>query len=195
VSAPEWTDPAWLAEAEAWIRRHVAPTGEIEQPHVRPWATALRVPTADGVVWFKASAPEVAHEGPVVQLLAARRPDLVPPLLALDRERAWMLSADGGTRLRELVESERDLSRWLDVLPAYAALQRDAAVDVDAFLAAGVPDCRLAALPGLYRGLAERLDASRRRSSTTTSTMHRSSSRTARTACSTGATPSSRTRS
>ena len=163
MSAPDWTDPAWLAEAEAWIRARVAPTGAIEQPHVRPWATALRVPTADGVVWFKASAPEVAHEGPVVELLSARRPDLVPPLLAFDRDRAWMLSADGGTRLRELVESERDLSRWLDVLPAYAGLQRDAAADVDAFLAAGVPDRRLAVLPELYRGLADRLDDERLR--------------------------------
>jgi hypothetical protein len=163
VVARDWTDPGWLAEAEAWIRSHVTPTGAIDQPHVRPWATALRVPTAGGVVWFKASAPEVAHEGPVVELLSGRRPELVPPPIAVERERAWMLSADGGTRLREIVASERDLSRWVDVLRPYAELQRDAAADVDAFLAAGVPDRRLAVLPGLYRGLAERLDDDRLR--------------------------------
>ena len=49
-----WTQPEWLAGAEAWIRERVDLTGEIEQPHVRWWSTVLRVPTADGVVWFKA---------------------------------------------------------------------------------------------------------------------------------------------
>ena len=91
-----WTDLAFLAEAHAWIRAHVEPAGEIEQPHVRSWATALRVPTADGVVWFKASADEVAHEGPLVELLSSRRPDVVPPPIAIDAGRAWMLSHDAG---------------------------------------------------------------------------------------------------
>ena len=31
-----WTNPHWpLAQAHAWIRENVTPTGEIEQPHVR----------------------------------------------------------------------------------------------------------------------------------------------------------------
>jgi hypothetical protein len=154
-----WTDPDWLREAHAWIRGHVAPIGEIEQTHVQRWATALRVPTRDGIVWFKASAPETAYEGAVVGLLSARRPELVPPPIAADEERGWLLSHDGGTPLRTLAET----SRWLDVLPAYAELQRAAAADVGAFLAAGVPDRRLEALPALYRELAERLDDDRLR--------------------------------
>lgn len=141
----QWTDPEWLAEAEAWIRRHVEPVAGIEQPHVRPWATALRVPTAEGVVWFKASVPALAHEGPLTRILARHDPGLVPPPLALDEERGWMLSRDGGTRLREL----RDLAPWLEVLPRYARLQLAAAPDVEAFLALGVPDRRLAVLPDL----------------------------------------------
>jgi hypothetical protein len=136
----------------------VDPSGPIEQPHVQRWATALRVPTADGVVWFKASLPELAHEGPVVELLSARRPDVVPPLIALDARRGWMLSGDGGVCLRDLVGRERDLSRWLDVLPRYAEVQREAVLDVDAFLRAGTPDRRLAVLPAQYRDLLARLD-------------------------------------
>ena len=160
----EWSDPAWLAAAHAWIRAELerlglSVTGEIEQPHVRPWATALRVPTEDGVVWFKANAPVLAHEAQAVRLLSARRPDVVPPPLALDRERGWLLSRDAGTRLRELVAAERSLDRWLDVLPLYAGLQLDVAVDADELAALGVPEVRLAGLPARYEALLDELEA------------------------------------
>jgi hypothetical protein len=48
----------WLDErlAASGIRR----TGEVSQPHLRPWATALRAPTDRGPVWLKASGPETA---------------------------------------------------------------------------------------------------------------------------------------
>ncbi len=58
-----------------------------------------------------------------------------------------MLTADGGTRLRELIADEQDFGRWLDVLPVYAQLQRDMAPFADELIAAGVPDRRLALLP------------------------------------------------
>ena len=54
-----WLDHRWLAEAEAWIREQAGVTGPIEQPHVFPWSTVLRVPTDDGLLWFKATSPEV----------------------------------------------------------------------------------------------------------------------------------------
>ena len=73
--------------------------------------------TTGGDVWFKANIPLLAYEAAVVDLLAARRPDCVPELLATDLDRGWMLMADGGERLREIVERERDLGRWLEVLP------------------------------------------------------------------------------
>ena len=38
-----------------------------------------------------------------------------------------MLMADAGTKLRELVAEERELVRWLDVLPLYAGVQIDLA--------------------------------------------------------------------
>jgi hypothetical protein len=153
-----WTDPAWRAGAYEWINTSLAAlglrvAGEIEQPHVRPWATAMRVPTDDGVAWFKANAGSQAYEAGVVEVLAKRRPDAVPQLLAVDAERSWLLMADGGTRLREIVEADRDLSRWRDVLPVYAQLQLDVARDRDALLAAGAPDRRLATLPTEYERL------------------------------------------
>jgi hypothetical protein len=144
---PDWTDPRWLAEAHAWIRERAEVTGPIEQPHVRPWGTVLRAPTAGGPIWFKANIPSMAYEAGAVGVLARERPDLVPALLGVDLERGWMLMADAGERLREVVERERDLSRWLDVLPLYASLQIDVAPHAEELLALGVPDHRLAVLP------------------------------------------------
>jgi hypothetical protein len=105
------------------------------------------VPTADGDVWFKATIPVHAHEAAVLSTLAGLRPDRVPPLVAVDLDRGWLLMADAGDRLRELIERERDQGRWLDILPIYGELQLVAAPRADELVALGVPDRRLAALP------------------------------------------------
>ncbi|HVN61272.1 MAG TPA: hypothetical protein VMT59_08400 [Gaiellaceae bacterium] len=145
----QWNDAAWLAEAHAWILAELgdAVTGPIEQPHVRAWSTVLRVPTDGGPVWFKANMPVLSREAAIVSVLARRRPDCVPELLAADLERGWMLQADGGTRLRE---AGVDAACWKDVLPLYAGLQLDTAEDRTALLEAGAPDRTLAVLPTLY---------------------------------------------
>ena len=148
-----WLQPAWRAGAHDWIRARLAdhdlkPTGAIEQAHVRWWSTVMRVPTDAGDAYFKACAPVHAFEAGLLALLARVRPEAVPELLAADTERGWFLMRDGGTRLRELVETAADLGRWEELLPSYAALQLAVAGHVDEALAAGVPDERLALLPG-----------------------------------------------
>ena len=50
MDAP-WRDPAWISGAHTWIeeqtaRLGLARTGAIEQPHIYPWSTVMRVPTA-----------------------------------------------------------------------------------------------------------------------------------------------------
>jgi hypothetical protein len=153
----------WLGQATTWIDERLGEsglkrTGAPEQTHLQPWATVLRVPTADAPFWFKANSDQQAYEAGVVELLARRRPDAVPALIAVDPERSWMLMADGGTRLRELIEAEHDFSRWLDALPRYAELQLGLAADHDALLACGAPDHGLDALPELYARLLEVAD-------------------------------------
>ena len=162
-SVSVWTDPQWLAVAHAWIRERlealdVRPTDDIEQPHVRPWSTVMRVPTSGGDLWFKANIPALAYEAGVVGVLARTRPDLVPELAAVDPERGWMLMGDGGERLREVVERERDLGRWLDVLPQYGELQLSTAANADELVALGAPDRRLTVLEGQYEQLIEDLE-------------------------------------
>ena len=123
---------------------------------IRPWSTVIRVPTESGNVFFKAVAPPLRHEAALTELLGARRPDCIPPPLAVDRERGWMLMEDGGQTLRDLIATERDLSRWSDVLPLYASVQIDLMGDVTELLALGVPDLRLETLPARGRGGARR---------------------------------------
>jgi Phosphotransferase enzyme family len=131
--------------------------GEIDQHHVRRWATVMRVPTDRGDLYFKANAPALRHEAALVTLVARRRPDCVPPLLAVELERGWMLMADAGARLREIVERERDLSSWLEILPLYAGVQLDLADAADELVARGAPDLRLDELPSRYERLLDGL--------------------------------------
>jgi hypothetical protein len=106
-------------------------------------------------VWFKANIPRLAYEARVVQLIARQRALAGPDLLAVDSASGWMLTADGGTRLRELINAERRFDRWLDVLPVYAQLQRDLAGFADELIESGVPDRRLSQLPGQFEALIE----------------------------------------
>ena len=163
----QWEDPAWVATAHGWIAdrlRELGLTriGEIEQPHVRDWSTVMRVPTDAGDVWFKANAELLAFEAGLVALLAERRPDVVPPPLAWDDTTGWMLMADAGSMLRTVEPEEPWLDGWHDVLPRYAALQLAMADDVDAMLALGVPDVRLATLPERYAQVVDEIGAERR---------------------------------
>ena len=162
LARPEVTGTA--TEPADWIAAQVAAagarmTGPIEEVHRRPWSTVLRVQTDGGPVFFKASPPSLGREPAITALLARRRPDVVPAPLAIDAERGWMLMADAGARLRELVEHDGDLTRWLDVLPRYAGMQLDIADDVGELLALGVPDMRLAVLPKRYEALLDELAA------------------------------------
>ena len=64
-----------------------------------------------------------------------------------------MLMGDGGLRLREVIEREQSLDRWLDILPRYGQLQLDAASAADELVALGVPDRRLSLLADQYEDL------------------------------------------
>jgi hypothetical protein len=149
-----WLEPDWRAEAESWIRERVRVTGPIEQPHVYPWSTAMKVPTAEGDLWFKAVKQEAHAFEPALSLLLAQAfPDRVTEVLSIDAERGWMLMRDSGTRLREVTESADDLHHWETVLPRYAEIQIALASRVDELLGLGVPDERLDSLPGKVEAL------------------------------------------
>jgi hypothetical protein len=167
VDDRRWRDPQWLAGVRDWIDARLGElgttrTGPTVQPHVYPWSTVLRVPTDAGDVWFKANTESLRHEAALVQRIATRRPDAVPPPLAADTAAGWLLMADAGETLRVVAQRERSLDRWYAVLPLYAGVQLDLAGDVDDLLALGVPDRRLATLPQAYARLVDGVGADRR---------------------------------
>src|SRR4029453_703277 len=134
-------------------RHGIMVAGPIEQPHLRPWSTVLRVPTSAGDHYFKATSPLLSHEPALTQWLAQRRPDCVAPVLAVKLDRGWMLMPDGGGTLRAVIQADRDICRWDAALSIYARLQIDMAAHLDRLLALGCLDYRLAGLPARYGAL------------------------------------------
>lgn len=110
-------------------------------------------------MWFKANSESLVHEVGVVEVLSRTMPDRVPPLLASDSATGWMLMADAGRPLREVVPEERSLDRWYDALAAAARLQIVMEDRVPELLALGVPDRRLTTLPDSYATLMHQIDA------------------------------------
>ena len=85
-----WSNPDWLPAVEAWVRAElerqgIAMQGALAERQVRPWSAVYGAPTSAGEVFFKATAPSLAHEPTLTELLARRWPDWVPPVLGSDQ--------------------------------------------------------------------------------------------------------------
>ncbi len=150
-----WSSAAWLAEATAWADECLAAhglqrTGAPEQPHLRAWATVLRIPTTGGPVWLKAPGAGTEFEVPLYPLLLDAAPDQVLHPLALDQTRRWLLLPDGGTPLGELARGPALVDALVQALPGYARLQRRLTGRADDLLAIGLPDLRPASLPARF---------------------------------------------
>jgi hypothetical protein len=114
----------------------------------------LRVPTADGLLYFKESEPSLAHEFRLIEILARRRPEFVTEVLFSDED-GRMLMRDAGEQLSTVLERDRDPRYWEEALSLYAELQIEAAADAEELVLAGAFDRRSAGLPPLYQQLIE----------------------------------------
>ena len=150
-----WRSSAWRKQAEDWIRAETSRNGihvdgPIEQPHLYPWSTVLRIPSSAGVLFFKATAPETRYEAALTETLARWQPDCTPELVSVDRGLGWMLMHDGGQQLRSFIRPTRDPTAWGPVIERFAELQIGMVDHVTELLDMGVPDWRLSRLPNLY---------------------------------------------
>jgi hypothetical protein len=109
-----------------------------------PWSTVWRV---DGGLWLKQPKGMWLFEVPLTVALASRWRDRVPEVV--DHGEDWFSTRDAGTRIGE----EDPL--WLDAIRRYVELQQGEAAHADEHVAAGVPDRRLATLPGLLAEIEE----------------------------------------
>ena len=133
-----WARPGWLAQATGWIesslsRHGRAPAGPVEQRRCWALSAVLRVPTAEGAVFFKATAdsPLFAVEGSVMSGLARLHPRNVPEPLAVDASRRWMLLDDLGPAVGWSAPiEEREAA-----LQAFGHLQVGSATHLDDLLA------------------------------------------------------------
>ncbi len=147
-----WASVEWRAGALSWIDEQLAGagitrTGEVEQPHLRPWATLLTAPTTHGPVWLKATGSGTAFEVGLYELLNRVVPEHVLTPIATDVARGWLLLPDGGPLLADRVDGDGLVDALVAILPRYGQLQRDLAPEADSLVALGVSDMRAAAMP------------------------------------------------
>ena len=159
-----WSQPGWLQSAVSWIEETVPllgiqRTGSIEQPHIRPWSTVLQVPTREGFLFFKATAPMLGHEAALTQALARWRPDCMPEVLAVDLQRGWLLMRSSGVSLRSLIPRQGQLDRWQRCLTLYAEVQIEMIERRAQLLELKVLDRRLSLLPDQFERVLEDVDA------------------------------------
>ena len=164
ISGLPWTQPGWWQAATGWIETQLAArglmlAGPIEQPHVRPWSTVLRVPSNAGLLYFKACSPVLGHEPALTVALARWRADCMPEVLAADPARGWLLMRDSGTPLRGLIKTDGHLRRWHAVLTLFAEVQMELAGRRDELRRLGALDRRLTVLPAEYERLLSDTDS------------------------------------
>ena len=153
-----WARLGWFDRAMAWIEQHVSRLGytlvaPIEQVHVRVWSTVLRVPTATGMLYFKACGPSYAYEPALTQFLFAHWPKCIPHVIAVDTQRTWMLMKDAGRPLRDLLltgDTSSNRAYLEEAFSRYAQFQIETAAYKNMLLALGCPDRRLHMLPVLF---------------------------------------------
>jgi hypothetical protein len=125
-------------------------TGEVSQPHLRPWATALRAPTSAGVVWLKAPGPGTVFEVGLYGLLARTAGDRVLTPIASDPVRGWILLPDGGPSLGQRLTGPDLAEALVAAIVQYGRLQLDLTAYVEEILTLGVSDMRPEVMPGRF---------------------------------------------
>jgi len=153
-----WLDPDWVKGVHEWIREQaerntIRLTGEIKQPHIRHWSTVMCVQSNEGMLYFKATAPETRYEIALTKRLAQWTLKIMPELVAVDISRGWMLMRDSGEPLRAAIRPAQNIKLWGPIIRRYAELQIGLAEHIDEILGLGIPDHRLEVLPSLYTKL------------------------------------------
>jgi hypothetical protein len=152
-----WQDDGWRAAALAWAAERLAEqglvfAGEPEQPHVRAWSTAFRLPVRGGAVWLKSVGSGSSQEPALVDALGEWAPEHVLVPLAVDRPRRLMLLPDGGRTLRE-AGGAASVEAWEAMLRDYARLQVQLVGRGSEMVRLGVPDLSPERLPELVPDL------------------------------------------
>jgi hypothetical protein len=141
----------WLVDVASSLR--LGSLVEIASVRERPWGAVLRVVTADRVVYFKADGLGARHEPQILAELARVWPGMVPEVLEADRTRSWLVMADHGKPMWDVLDTAGQVAAFERLLPRYAELQASSSRSVEAWIEAGAPDRRVHRLPELLDAL------------------------------------------
>jgi hypothetical protein len=157
AGVPPWRDPRWLAEAEDWIDAACARAGLARAGRAvgraRVYSVVARVPVGGGTVWFKASPSASSFEPSLLNALAGWYPDQFTAPIAVDVDRSWSLTRDGGPTLRDRHPRPGDMAAWHVMLSAYGRLQFGLAAHAADLLGLGLADLRPGSVPGRFEQL------------------------------------------
>jgi hypothetical protein len=140
---PAWFSLTWRDDVAGWVhgvadRLGFTLRGEPEEVKIWSLSAVLRFPaTRNGVetdVWFKATCDGFHAEPALTTAIADVAPEVMPSVLAVDEQRAWMLldpipGAD-----------DEDAQHAADVGRDLARLQLDTLPHTETLRAAGMPD-------------------------------------------------------
>lgn len=140
-----WEIIGWHDAAHDWIRAQLTTLGftatsSIVQQRVWGLSCTMKVAADKGDLYFKATPPFMAHEGRVMQAVAEECPRLLPPPLAVDSERGWLLMSDYGTNM---LHECADISRWEEALSRFSQFQVKQVEHVQQWFSLNIPDRRL----------------------------------------------------
>ncbi len=142
--ARPWQQAGWYARTLRWLREQLASNGEelkgeLAQVSTYDLGCVVHAPTSKGGVYLKAT--ETPYEALVTQQLARWRPGSLPKVLAVDEERALLLTRAAGIHLAE----SDDMMAWEKAVTELALLHRGEAPDALEDL--GAPTYEFAHLP------------------------------------------------
>ena len=145
-----WAKTGWFSTASAWMAETLAgldrpPTGAVQQFRNLGISCLLRVPTQAGLVYLKATAklPFFVNEAVLMTRLAEKFPGQIPPPLAIEPEKGWMLLDDFGADLGTDSASAEEVA---SALRQFGALQIKSTPAVEELLGLGCFDRRLSVL-------------------------------------------------
>lgn len=151
--APGWTEAAWAWVAENLGAAGIRVDGELVEHQRRAWSLVFTIDSSQGRLFFKAVNDALRHEVGLHQALFAAYPDAVPPLVAADRDRGWLLIEDAGLPLRGSVRSVDDLDQFAASLVRMAQLQISWLSNAQVLLDLGAMDRRPESLPVAFARL------------------------------------------
>lgn len=143
---------AWLAAA---LSDKFGAIRQIETVKQRPWSEVYRIVAERGTSYFKICGPDAQYEVALVEWLAPDYRDSLPEIMALSAEQGWLLMADAGIPLRDLLSPESHAPEFERLLTIYAQVQHYSLSHIDDLLAMQLPDRRLDQLSQLTQDLVE----------------------------------------